>query len=42
MSMFEIEELTVEELNALPDLIAELALGCGYIFCGGCHPDKLT
>jgi|GEM_PF-4010015 hypothetical protein len=35
--VFDVQELTVEELKALPDLIGELALGCGYILCGACE-----
>lgn len=32
--VFDVQELTVEELKALPDSIGELVLGCGYILCG--------
>jgi len=42
MSGFEVEELTLDELAAIPDFIAELAVGCGYMFCGACGTDGLT
>lgn len=37
MDEFEVQELTLEELNAIPDLLAELAAGCGWLGCGACH-----
>lgn len=40
MEKFEIEELTVEELAAIPELIATLEGGCGVIVCGSCRPGK--
>jgi hypothetical protein len=37
MERFEIEELTFEELAALPELVATLENGCGKAFiCGSC------
>jgi len=37
MGEFKVEELTLEELSAIPDLLTELAAGCGWFACGACH-----
>ena len=37
MQDFEIEELTLEELEAFPELVAALESGCGSVLvCGSC------